>query len=76
MALQWFDTSKTVCNCEADITQLSTVQEAIRGTWNHKWGKKSKVVWRKVRSQRVRHYRKRDEAHYWHWKDQKENLHA
>jgi hypothetical protein len=74
--VQWFDTKKNLCDCEADITQQSTVKEAIRGTWNGKWGKDHKVVWKRIRNPRVRHYRERDQAHFWHWKDQKDNLHT
>lgn len=56
MAIQWFTTSKRVCDCEADVTQVSTVREVIRG-----------MPPRRIRSRMVRHWRERDDAHFWHW---------
>ena len=59
MAIQWFTTSKPVCDCVADVTQVSTVCEAWRG----------RPV-RKIRVRQVRHYRESDDAYFWHWEDQ------
>jgi len=63
MAIQWFNTKKDLCDCEADITQFSTVREMIRG--------KPPV---KKRSRQIRHWRKQDNAHFWHWEDQRESM--
>jgi len=68
MAVQWMAAkeSKIDCACEADSTHFSTVIRSMRG-------RPGKRQWK--RSQMVMHYRSRDEAHFWHWKDQSSRLH-
>jgi hypothetical protein len=48
------------CGCDADVTMESAVVPVP-------------LVWTKVprRAKFIFHYRKRDEAHFWHWSDQK-----
>lgn len=60
----WFKPKRPVCDCEADETVVSTPRIRVV---------KKPPTYRPVRkeSRIVRHYRKRDEAHFWHWEDQK-----
>lgn len=52
--------SKWDCGCEADITEETAMVVVRRGRM--RIPKRAKVVL---------HYRKRDEAHFWHWSDQR-----
>ena len=67
MAIQWFTTSKSVCDCVADVTQVSTMQPARRGPVNglDHLGRRSVV-----RARQIRHWRESDDAYFWHWEDQ------
>ena len=53
-----WDAPEGVCDCEADVTKISAVAVVHRRSGT-------------VRSQKIEHYRKRDEAHFWHWEDTK-----
>lgn len=57
MARQWFPARKRVCECDADVTVISSVITAERG--------KPKVL---KQSQMVRH--RTGDSYFWHWKDQ------
>lgn len=47
--------SKATC-CDADVTKETAVLESQRGR-------------RRVRAKQIHHYRRRDEARFWHWSD-------
>ncbi len=47
------------CRCEADVTVESAVLRVPRG------------MPRQLKAaKQIHHYRKRDQAHFWHWSDQ------
>ena len=54
--MKWWPAPEGVCQCEADVTLISAVVHVHRRSGT-------------VRSQKVNHYRKRDQAHFWHWAD-------
>lgn len=68
--MKLFPVTKPKCDCEADITVETTMLAERRGEWNGLLGVAAKVVWTIRRAKRVFHYRKRDQAHFWHWSDQ------
>ena len=65
--MQWFKPSpkRMPCECVADVTEVSAVLGVRRGVAHPPF--RFPLV---VRAQRVRHYRVRDEAFFWHWSDQ------
>jgi hypothetical protein len=62
VAMRWYP-SNNDCPCEADITQESSILNAVRG-----------LPWDRKRAKIIRHYREGDEARFWHWSDQSHNL--
>ena len=64
MSVQFFPTTLRVCCCDADTTLISTVVAVVRG---NPW----KGERRLKRSQQIRHYRRRDDTYFWHWRDNK-----
>lgn len=60
--MEWHDRNWS-CRCEADITQTTSMIQARRGN-------PLKVK----RAMRVRHFREKDQAHFWHWSDQNKRL--
>ncbi len=49
--------------CEADVTVVSTVMTRVTR-------RPPTFIPRPVNATIVRHYRERDQAHFWHWSDQ------
>lgn len=58
-SVRWWSAPEGVCDCEADVILMSAVVEFHRPHEGQ------------VRSQKVQHYRRRDQAHFWHWRDTK-----
>ena len=63
MSRRWFKPKRIKCDCEADLTQVSTVFRVKRG---------NPPVWKS--SRKVRHFREADGALFWHWEDQADFL--
>lgn len=58
--MRWLPVGKPKCGCDADRTETSFVFEAIRGR-----------PAKRRRGRMIRHWRERDDAHFWHWSDTK-----
>ncbi len=56
--MKWHPVRNPKCQCKADVTEISTVRTRRRG-------KPPKMK----KAQMIRHYREKDEAHFWHWSD-------